>query len=156
MNANKIYFVCEPLRSVNLLRDLFPETFISRSRFTCGAHLARSINKNYTHIFSLLTILQTLRQQFLYDVTWTCPGLSDQVIDGQSPDWRTVCAQTKITIQAILQMFRCGTCCDSHMVYSLLSKPNIINESALILMSLTRDDATHYCSSSYHHVVQQM
>ena len=28
MNANKIYFVCEPLRSVKLLRDLFPETFI--------------------------------------------------------------------------------------------------------------------------------
>ena len=111
---------------------------LSRREFTCGAHLARSINKNIIRIFSHFSLYCRLYGNNFY-MTSHEPALVSPT------EWVIACAQTKITKQAILQIFRCDTCSDSYTwFYSLLSKPSIINECALILRSLTRDDTVLY------------
>lgn len=87
----------------------------SRSRFTCGAHLARSINKNIIRIFSHFSLYCRLYGNKFY-MTSHEPALVSPT------DWVIACAQTKITKQAILQIFRCDTCSDSYMVLFIIIK----------------------------------
>ena len=90
-------------------------TSFARSRFTCGAHLARSIDKNIIRIFSHFSLYCRLYGNNFY-MTSHEPALVSPT------DWVIACAQTKITKQAILQIFRCDTCSDSYMVLFIIIK----------------------------------